>query len=208
MGGGAGGTHSGKMGGPLFGRSLHAGCLWGGVRHATPVVIQRAVHYLNSHANALRSEGLFRLAGEHSVLQSVQQQFDAGVDVDLAVSCKDDVYTVAALLLKYMGGVSPSAVPMALSEHFVAAKQIAHPEHRKLYVARLAHSHACCRRSYLRALIATLPAEHQRSLDLLCSFLHDVAKNASTTKMTVDNLATVFGPCLIALVSNVYTSWV
>jgi hypothetical protein len=47
------------------------------------------------------------------------------------------------------------------------------------------------RLQYLRVLMALLPGEHVRALDLLCSFMHDVARHVAMTKMTSSNLAVV-----------------
>jgi hypothetical protein len=100
VGGGGGDSQHARMGGPLFGRSLRVGCEWGGVRHATPVVIQRAVHFLNTSATALTTEGIFRLPGNASVLDRMRRQFDAGVDVDVAAESGGDAHVVASLLVQ------------------------------------------------------------------------------------------------------------
>lgn len=184
IGAGAGGSLNEvghKMGGPLWGRSLDAGCAWGHVRHATPVVLQRTVHYLNTHKHALHTEGLFRIAGNHRLLESLRRQFDSGVDVDLSATCGDDVHTVASLLINYLRHVSPPLIVTAQRARFVRAARV--PVESRL--------------QYIRVLLSLLPPSHQRSLDLLCSFLHRVAVNHQETHMDIRNLAMVFGPCIL-----------
>jgi hypothetical protein len=182
VGGGVGGEQAlGRMGGPLWERSLDAGCWWGGVRHATPVVLQRAVHYLNTHERALHTEGLFRIAGNHRLLATLRKQFDAGVDVELSAECGDDVHTVASLLINYLRHATPPLVPPQQRTRFIAAANV--PRDVRL--------------RYVRVLLATLPPSHQRSLDLLCSFLRRVAANHLVTHMDIRNLAMVFGPCFL-----------
>jgi hypothetical protein len=86
----------------VFGRSLEQGCLWHGVRHATPVLLQRAVHYLNSHPDVLVTEGLFRVPGDAKVVQLLRQRFDDGLDVDLSSVPGITVHVVASLLGQYL----------------------------------------------------------------------------------------------------------
>ena len=110
-----------RMGGPLFGRSLASGCAWGGVRHATPVLLQRAIHFLNTHDGALATEGLFRQAGNHATLERVRRQFAAGVDVDLAVAANGDAHVVASLIVQYLRDAQPALVPRPMRAHLLRA---------------------------------------------------------------------------------------
>jgi hypothetical protein len=168
--------------GPVFGRSLEQGCLWHGVRHATPVLLQRAVHYLNSHPDVLVTEGLFRVPGDAKVVQLLRQRFDDGLDVDLSSVPGITVHVVASLLAQYLRQSRPPAIPSAFRARFIAYAQVP-PRHQV---------------DYLRVVLNELPSAHVRSLDLLCAFLLRLASHESATRMSVANLALVFGPCLVA----------
>jgi hypothetical protein len=168
--------------GPVFGRSLEQGCFWHGVRHATPVLLQRAVHYLNSHPDVLVTEGLFRVPGDAKVVQLLRQRFDDGLDVDLSSVPGITVHVVASLLGQYLRQSRPAAIPSSVRARFVAYAQVP-PRHQV---------------DYLRVVLNELPSAHVRSLDLLCAFLLRLASHESVTRMSIANLALVFGPCLVA----------
>lgn len=186
VGGGAGDKDSTQLrrhhDGPVFGRSLEHGCEWHGVRHATPVLLQRAVHYLNTHPDVLVTEGLFRVPGDAKLVASLRQRFDDGHDIDLASVAGVTVHVVASLLSMYLRQVRPPAIPSAFRARFVAYAQVP-PAHQI---------------DYMRVMLHLLPSANRRSLDLLCAFLQRLARHESATKMSVANLALVFGPCLVA----------
>ena len=123
-------------------------------------------------------DGIYRLSGQASHIQSLRHQFDEG-----SVPCPlpGDLHAVASLLKLYFRELPASLLPASLYPSLVAA-------------ARLAPLH---RLRALRSLVLGLPLPHLRTLRHLVHHLHLLSLAHRTTGMTSRNLAIVWAPNLL-----------
>uniref|UniRef100_A0A4W5LLP2 Rho GTPase activating protein 22 n=1 Tax=Hucho hucho TaxID=62062 RepID=A0A4W5LLP2_9TELE len=115
----------------------------------------------------LDEEGLFRMPGQANLVKDLQEAFDCG-DKPLFDS-NTDVHTVASLLKLYLRELPEPVVPFSKYEDFL---------------------------SCFLSLI-NLPPANYNLLKYICKFLDEVQSHAIKNKMSVQNLATVFGPNIL-----------
>ncbi|XP_041115695.1 protein FAM13A-like isoform X3 [Polyodon spathula] len=144
--------------------------------NGVPSLVKSMVDYLMEHG--LQQEGLFRVNGNVKVVDQLRQRYESGEDVDLVQD--GDVCSVASLLKLFLrelpDGVITSTVQLAAIH---------------LYQA---HSDDDQLKKDLKDLLRQLPDLHYCLLKYLCQFLTHVEKQHKDNRMTVFNLATVFGP--------------
>ncbi|XP_070587109.1 protein FAM13A-like isoform X1 [Erythrolamprus reginae] len=160
----------------LFGAGLREMEQEGLSKGGVPTVVRDVVEYLSWHG--LAQEGLFRVNGNLKTVEQLRTKFEAGDQIDLAAEA--DVSSAASLLKLFLRELPDRVIPSALYPKFI-----------QLYQA----SQKCgLETSDLRDLLRQMPDTHYRLLKYLCHFLKRVAEHHSENKMTVSNLATVFGP--------------
>jgi hypothetical protein len=69
------------------------------VGHEVPLVIEQSIAYLKEH-HVEQIEGIFRLNGNHTIMQQLKRDYDKGDPVDL--SSVKDIHVVAGLLELYV----------------------------------------------------------------------------------------------------------
>ncbi|KAM5282610.1 protein FAM13A isoform 2-T2 [Hipposideros larvatus] len=159
----------------LFGVSLQDLQRQGLTENGVPAVVGSIVEYLTKHG--LTQEGLFRVNGNMKVVEQLRLKFESGVPVELG---KDgDVCSAASLLKLFLRELPESVITSALHPRFIQLFQDDKNDAQE---------------SSLRDLIKELPDTHYGLLKYLCQFLTKVAKHHVQNRMTVHNLATVFGP--------------
>ncbi|XP_078658558.1 rho GTPase-activating protein 22-like isoform X2 [Branchiostoma floridae x Branchiostoma belcheri] len=134
--------------------------------------------YIRKHGMA--QEGLFRLPGSLTVVKELQDVYDRGERPDFE-ELQADVDSVASLLKLYLRELPEPVVPFAMYESFLQAARLLKVSEAE-GVSRLAQ------------LLKQLPDDNANLLKFLCRFLFEVQLQASLNRMTVENLATVFGP--------------
>ncbi|XP_013913798.1 PREDICTED: protein FAM13A-like, partial [Thamnophis sirtalis] len=160
----------------LFGISLQEMQQEGLSTCGIPTVVWDIVEYLSWHG--LEQEGLFRVNGNLKTVEQLRTKYEGGDQVDLAAEA--DVSSAASLLKLFLRELPDRVIPSALYPKFI-----------QLYQA----SQKCgLETSGLRDLLRQMPETHYCLLKYLCHFLKQVAEHHSENKMTVSNLATVFGP--------------
>ncbi|XP_070804533.1 protein FAM13A [Pituophis catenifer annectens] len=160
----------------LFGASLQEMQQEGLSKCGIPTVVWDIVEYLSWHG--LEQEGLFRVNGNLKTVEQLRMKYEGGDQVDLATEA--DVSSAASLLKLFLRELPDRVIPSALYPKFI-----------QLYQA----SQKCgLETSDLRDLLRQMPKAHYYLLKYLCHFLKRVAEHHSENKMTVSNLATVFGP--------------
>ncbi|XP_039209333.1 protein FAM13A isoform X3 [Crotalus tigris] len=160
----------------LFGTSLQEMQQEGLTKCGIPTVVWDIVEYLSWHG--LEQEGLFRVNGNLKTVEQLRLKYEGGDQVDLAAEA--DVSAAASLLKLFLRELPDRVIPSALYPKFI-----------QLYQA----SQKCgLETSDLRDLLRQMPETHYCLLKYLCHFLKRVADHHTENKMTVSNLATVFGP--------------
>ncbi|XP_041340519.1 rho GTPase-activating protein 36 isoform X3 [Pyrgilauda ruficollis] len=153
-----------------------------------PRIVDRCCTHLETHG--LQTVGIFRVGSSKKRVQQLREEFDRGLDVFLDEH--QSVHDVAALLKEFLRDMPDSLIPRELYGAFLSTATLEGP-------AQL---------DTLQLLLFLLPPCHSDTLLRLLRFLAKVAQHAESSwdpegrkipgnKMTVSNLATVFGPNIL-----------
>ncbi|XP_068061195.1 rho GTPase-activating protein 36 isoform X1 [Anomalospiza imberbis] len=153
-----------------------------------PRIVDRCCTHLETHG--LQTVGIFRVGSSKKRVQQLREEFDRGLDVFLDEH--QTVHDVAALLKEFLRDMPDSLIPRELYGAFLSTATLEGP-------AQL---------DTLQLLLFLLPPCHSDTLLRLLRFLARVARHAESSwdpegreipgnKMTVSNLATVFGPNIL-----------
>ncbi|KAJ8387872.1 hypothetical protein AAFF_G00149070 [Aldrovandia affinis] len=148
--------------------------------HTVPLVVEQCVAFIRDHG--LREVGLFRQPGQATLVKELQEAFDAGEKPSFDSST--DVHTVASLLKLYLRELPEPVVPFSRYQDFLlCGKQILTDRKQGLLE--------------LKTVLHELPVANFNLLNYICQFLNEVQAYSSSNKMTIQNLATVFGPNIL-----------
>ncbi|KAM7042984.1 rho GTPase-activating protein 36 [Acridotheres tristis] len=153
-----------------------------------PRVVDRCCTHLEMHG--LHTVGIFRVGSSKKRVQQLREEFDRGLDVFLDEH--QSVHDVAALLKEFLRDLPDSLIPRELYGAFLSTARMQGPAQLET----------------LQLLLFLLPPCHSDTLLRLLRFLAQVAQHAESSwdpqgrqipgnKMTVSNLATVFGPNIL-----------
>ncbi|XP_068710197.1 protein FAM13A-like isoform X2 [Montipora foliosa] len=140
-----------------------------------PPVVTTIVEYLEKHG--LSHEGIFRISGNHKVVESLKASFDRDGEVDL--EHVGDVMAVAGLLKLFLRELPEPLVPQNLKADFIQIHK-AHQNNGGLLE--------------MKSVLEKMPASSYQLLKYLCRFLVRVSMNEENNKMSCTALAIVFGP--------------
>ncbi|KFM08170.1 Rho GTPase-activating protein 24, partial [Aptenodytes forsteri] len=145
-----------------------------------PMLVEQCVDFIRQWG--LKEEGLFRLPGQANLVKELQDAFDCGEKPSF--DSNTDVHTVASLLKLYLRELPEPVIPYAKYEDFLScAKMLSKEEETGL--------------KELVKQVKSLPAVNYNLLKYICRFLDEVQSYSGVNKMSVQNLATVFGPNIL-----------
>ncbi|XP_076844037.1 rho GTPase-activating protein 22 isoform X2 [Brachyhypopomus gauderio] len=145
-----------------------------------PLLVEQCVDFIRERG--LGEEGLFRMPGQANLVRELQDAFDCGDKPQF--DSNTDVHTVASLLKLYLRELPEPVIPFGKYEDFLnCAKLLAKDEEEGL--RELGHQ------------VKTLPPANFNLLKYICKFLDEVQSHSAENKMSVQNLATVFGPNIL-----------
>ncbi|KAK3524036.1 hypothetical protein QTP70_017549 [Hemibagrus guttatus] len=148
--------------------------------HMAPLVVEQCVDFIREQG--LMEVGLFRQPGQATLVKELQEAFDAGEKPSFDSST--DVHTVASLLKLYLRELPEPLVPFSRYQEFlICGKKLSSDREQGLLE--------------LRNLLHELPVANFKLLKYICQFLNEVQSFSSTNKMSIQNLATVFGPNIL-----------
>ncbi|XP_071609686.1 rho GTPase-activating protein 24 isoform X2 [Heliangelus exortis] len=148
--------------------------------HLAPVLVEQCVDFIRQWG--LKEEGLFRLPGQANLVKELQDAFDCGEKP--CFDSNTDVHTVASLLKLYLRELPEPVIPYTKYEDFLScAKMLSKEEEMAL--------------KELVKQVKSLPAVNYNLLKYICRFLDEVQSYSGVNKMSVQNLATVFGPNIL-----------
>lgn len=181
-----------SFGGAIFGQSLEETMAFEHkLNRRLPYIMEQCVHFLTK--NGLDVEGIFRLPGRNLLIKELKERFDSAERVVFDIE-EVDVHTVASLLKMYLRELPQSVIPaeyyqkfMNIALRFQSAQT---PEDKQKAIFDLRES------------LPDIPTDNFHILSFLCKFLALVSRNSEVNKMTVLNIATVFGPNIIRNVSE------
>ncbi|KAM8800931.1 rho GTPase-activating protein 24 isoform 2-T2 [Rhynchonycteris naso] len=145
-----------------------------------PVLVEQCVDFIRQRG--LKEEGLFRLPGQANLVKELQDAFDCGEKPSF--DSNTDVHTVASLLKLYLRELPEPVIPYAKYEDFLSCAKLLSKE-EEAGVKELAKQ------------VKSLPVVNYNLLKYICRFLDEVQSYSGVNKMSVQNLATVFGPNIL-----------
>ncbi|XP_074849778.1 rho GTPase-activating protein 24 isoform X3 [Carettochelys insculpta] len=145
-----------------------------------PMLVEQCVDFIR--LQGLKEEGLFRLPGQANLVKELQDAFDCGEKPSFDSST--DVHTVASLLKLYLRELPEPVIPYAKYEDFLSCAKLLSKE-EETGVKELVKQ------------VKNLPPVNYNLLKYICRFLDEVQSYAGVNKMSVQNLATVFGPNIL-----------
>ncbi|KAM7408509.1 hypothetical protein PAMA_002303 [Pampus argenteus] len=143
-----------------------------------PLILRDMVDYLDR--NGMHHRGLFRLCGSVVRTRQLRQRWDSGERVDL--EHEGDVPTVASLLKLFLRELPTPLVP--------------EPQRKEMVLSLTGYLDEAEMNRSLRESLCHLPEESLVILSHLIHFLSRVAAHSQSNHMPVENLATIFGPCI------------
>ncbi|XP_075899937.1 rho GTPase-activating protein 24 isoform X2 [Nelusetta ayraudi] len=145
-----------------------------------PMLVEQCVDFIRQWG--LQEEGLFRLPGQANLVKELQDAFDCGEKPSF--DCNTDVHTVASLLKLYLRELPEPVIPFHKYDDFLTcAKLLGKDDEMGI--------------KELRRLVESLPPVNFNLLKYICRFLDEVQSYSGVNKMSVQNLATVFGPNIL-----------
>ncbi|XP_048361834.1 rho GTPase-activating protein 22 [Sphaerodactylus townsendi] len=148
--------------------------------HLAPLLVEQCADFIRERG--LSEEGLFRMPGQANLVKDLQKSFDRGEKPLL--DRNTDVHTVASVLKLYLRELPEPVVPFARYEDFLSCGQLLCKD-RGEGTQELARQ------------VRNLPQANYNLLKYTCKFLDEVQSHSSFNKMSVQNLATVFGPNIL-----------
>ncbi|XP_034049469.1 rho GTPase-activating protein 22 [Thalassophryne amazonica] len=145
-----------------------------------PLLVEQCVDFIRERG--LNEEGLFRMPGQANLVKELQQAFDCGDKPQF--DSNTDIHTVASLLKLYLRELPEPVIPFSKYEDFLTCAQLlAKDEDEGI--------------QELGKQVSTLPLPNYNLLKYICKFLDEVQSHCHENKMSVQNLATVFGPNIL-----------
>ncbi|KAH6562205.1 hypothetical protein BASA50_011171 [Batrachochytrium salamandrivorans] len=149
-----------------------------------PVILQQCIQFLDTDTG-LSTPGLFRIAASSKDVKQVRQSLEKNfADLDICAIKKTDmdmVTIVASILKQWMRELTDKIVPVYLFEEFSQAGDSIEK---------------------IQAAVALLPIFHRCTLIYLCRFLVRLSSQSDINKMTISNIAIVFGPTVFSFPSE------
>ncbi|KAK7918903.1 hypothetical protein WMY93_010187 [Mugilogobius chulae] len=145
-----------------------------------PLLVEQCVDFIRERG--LDEEGLFRMPGQANLVKDLQEAFDCG-DKPLFDS-NTDVHTVASLLKLYLRELPEPVIPFSKYEDFLTCAQLLAKDEEEGV-------------QELGKQVSNLPLANFNLLKYICKFLDEVQSHCNENKMSVQNLATVFGPNIL-----------
>ncbi|XP_004607455.1 rho GTPase-activating protein 22 isoform X3 [Sorex araneus] len=170
------------LGGGIFGQRLedtvHHERKYG--PRLAPLLVEQCVDFIRERG--LTEEGLFRMPGQANLVRDLQDSFDCGEKP--LFDSSTDVHTVASLLKLYLRELPEPVVPFARYEDFLSCAQLLTKDEDEGTLE-------------LTKQVSNLPLANYNLLRYICKFLDEVQAHSNVNKMSVQNLATVFGPNIL-----------
>ncbi|XP_064418633.1 rho GTPase-activating protein 22 isoform X1 [Latimeria chalumnae] len=145
-----------------------------------PLLVEQCVDFIREQG--LNEEGLFRMPGQANLVKELQDAFDCGEKP--LFDSNTDVHTVASLLKLYLRELPEPVIPFVKYEDFLSCAQLLAKDEEEGI-------------QELTKQVKSLPQANYNLLSYICKFLDEVQAHSNVNKMSVQNLATVFGPNIL-----------
>ncbi|XP_056465337.1 protein FAM13A-like [Gadus chalcogrammus] len=163
---------------PVFGVAVETLREDGQLVDGVPLVLRRMVEFLDK--TGVRHKGIFRMSGSVVQTRQLRLQWDRGEAVDMQQD--SDVPTVASLLKLFFRELPIPLVPEAHRRQLLSGFAEYKDEQELI--------------GFLKDILGCLPVDYFSILSYLIHFLSRVASHSQSNQMPMENLATIFGPCV------------
>lgn len=153
------------------------------VERYVPALVRHIVPIVGQH---LQTVGIFRLSGSQVDILNYRSAWNRGEEPDMTK--EDNIHTCCGLLKLFFREMPEPLFPFSFYDSFIGAAGL--PEDSDFMI------------QVLRQLLAALPRGNFVLTKYLVEFLVRVSEHGDTNKMFIHNLATVFGPNLLAPEEN------
>ncbi|EDM06265.1 Rho GTPase activating protein 27 [Rattus norvegicus] len=149
-------------------------------RSPVPRFVQQCIRTVE--ARGLDIDGLYRISGNLATIQKLRYKVDHDERLDLDDGRWEDVHVITGALKLFFRELPEPLFPFSHFHQFIAAIKLQDPAQRSRCV---------------RDLVRTLPAPNHDTLRLLIQHLCRVIEHGEQNRMSVQNVAIVFGPTLL-----------
>lgn len=147
-----------------------------------PTVVESSITWLDTEEH-IRLKGLFRISGGLAEVERLKAAFNSGKDPLAKHAGEHDPHAVAGCLKLFLRELPESVFTFTYYSAWLQMGSIPDPDTRILAMRELLHNR--------------MPPEHKAVLQRLLPFLKKLSQHEASNKMSVVNLATVFGPTLM-----------
>eukprot|EP00026_Physarum_polycephalum_P001651 Phypoly_transcript_01653.p1 GENE.Phypoly_transcript_01653~~Phypoly_transcript_01653.p1 ORF type:complete len:451 (+),score=75.80 Phypoly_transcript_01653:249-1601(+) len=155
-------------------------------RDAPAYLPQVLENMLASISKLVTLEGIFRVSGSKTAIDSLRESIDSGVIPDFDAVL--DPHTVPSLFKSFLRMMP---IPLIPYENYEMVPNLSTPGLGTTHIV-----------NHLKALVHSLPPTHYHLLGRLLSLCSKIVAEKATTKMTPSNLAVVIGPNIIRTPEN------
>uniref|UniRef100_A0A671KN30 Rho GTPase-activating protein 27-like n=1 Tax=Sinocyclocheilus anshuiensis TaxID=1608454 RepID=A0A671KN30_9TELE len=160
----------------VFGCHLHNLCIQEKTR--VPSFVEKCIRAVEKRG--LEIDGLYRVSGNLAVIQKLRFKADHE-DLDLEEG-NWDIHVITGALKLFFRELQEPLFPYSLFNDFINGIKI--PD----YYSKIAH---------MRNLVRSLPPPNRNTMEALFSHLRKVIQHGDENRMSVQNVAIVFGPTLL-----------
>ncbi|XP_061575370.1 rho GTPase-activating protein 35 [Cololabis saira] len=144
-----------------------------------PVFIEKCIRFIET--TGISTEGIYRVSGNKSEMESLQRQFDQDHHLDL-VEKDFSINTVAGAMKAFFSELPDPLVPYSMQAELVEAFKINDREQRL---------------QTMKDVLRRFPRENYEVFKYVISHLHKVSQSNKLNLMTSENLSICFWPTLM-----------
>ncbi|XP_042862274.1 uncharacterized protein LOC122247246 isoform X5 [Penaeus japonicus] len=147
-----------------------------------PIFVLQCINHIEKSVENLRSDGLYRISGNAAQIQKIR--YEVAQRNYTILSREKEVHNLSGALKLFFRELKEPLIPFANYQDFIQATG---SEYRKKnqQVEKLTKA------------VRQLPVENYDTLKVLLQHLLRVSEYESENRMSISNLAIVFGPCLL-----------
>jgi breakpoint cluster region protein len=154
-----------------------------------PFVIATCIQEIDHRG--LKEEGLYRIAGSTSAILKLKKAFEKHSKQAVVLTGEADIAVVTAIVKRYFRELPESLFTDSLYKELAKAVSLSDPETKQ---------------SLISQQIKSLPEPNRSTIVYIIDHLVRVASHESDNRMSLRNLAMVFGPTLLCSPSDDLTS--
>ncbi|XP_042218533.1 uncharacterized protein LOC121863788 isoform X7 [Homarus americanus] len=149
---------------------------------AIPIFVLQCINHIEKTQENLRTDGLYRISGNAAQIQKIR--FEVAQRNYTILSREKEIHNLSGALKLFFRELKEPLIPFDNYQDFIQATG---SEYRKMNQQA----------DKLTKAVNKLPQENYDTLKLLLQHLLRVSEFESENRMSISNLAIVFGPCLL-----------